>query len=435
MKKSLVSVMAVFFVMLFAHVALAQTAAIHSGAAEGAAFFDSNKDVPIGTYYDGTLVEVLHSQDEWSLISISDTLSSMEGYVRSKDLDTSMEAVTGYHEIQLGLVTSSIDTRVPYYAGPGDQADVLGYLPNQAKIRVFGKYAEYYHVAFANKTCFISANNLLLADAVLPDIYGGIPEIGYLYLDRQQVEPPVLKAYPAEDAMTIEHPWLSVQPKNSLSYPIELLADLGDWYQVRVMDEFGCGFMKKSCFSNKILLDDLFLSDTLALTSGAYQTGNDIKSGLYTFALKKDDSGLLTISSSQNAYDKSLQATGPSAYTLYIPLDASLRLEGDGTLTPMRQAPVLTEENGYQYTGNGMFYVASQFPKFNYNQTGVTYTFTVADQSSSGVVIRYDLLGNELERRILAPGEKYEANQIALYDSTFVEIQNCVLTIYYSHNG
>ena len=365
MKKSLVSVMAVFYVMLFAHVALAQTAAIHSGAAEGAAFFDSNKDVPIGTYYDGTLVEVLHSQDEWSLIRISDSVSSMEGYVRSKDLDTSMEAVTGYHEIQLGLVTSSVDTRVPYYAGLGDQADVLGHLPNQAKIRVFGKYKEYYHVAVATQKCFISSNNLLLYGAISPDIYGGVQEIGYLYLDKQRVEPSVLKAYPAEDAMTIEHPWLSVQPKNSLSYPIELIADLGDWYQVRVMDEFGCGFMKKSCFGKKILLDDLLLSDTLALTSGAYQAGKDLKPGLYTFTLKRDEQGSITISSSQNAYDKSLQATGPSAYTLYIPQDACLRLEGNRILTPMRQAPILTQENGFQYTGSGMFYVASQFPRFN----------------------------------------------------------------------
>ena len=435
MIRSLVSVMAAFFVMLLAPAALAQTASIHSGVQEGAAFFDSNKDVPIGTYYDGTLVEVLQSQDEWSLISISDITSQIEGYVRSKDLDTSTEAVTGYHEIRFGVVTGSTDSKIPYYEGPSAHTAVLGYLPNQAKIRVFGKYKEYYHVAVATQKCFISSNNLLLYGAISPDIYGGVQEIGYLYLDKQRVEPSVLKAYPAEDAMTIEHPWLSVQPINALSYPIELLADLGDWYQVRVMDELGCGFMKKSCFAKKILLDDLLVNDTLALTAGAYQVGKDLKPGLYTFALKKDDSGSLTISSSQNAYDKSLQATGPSSYTLYIPQDARLRLEGNGILTPMRQAPILTQENGYQYTGSGLFYVASQFPRFNVNLTGVMYTFTVADQSSSGVVIRYDLLGNELERRILAPGEKVEANQIALYDSTFVEVQNCVLTIYYTHNG
>ena len=73
-----------------------------------------------------------------------------------------------------------------------------------------------------------------------------------------------------------------------------------------------------------------------------------------------------------------------------------------------------------------MFYVASQLHSFNLNQTGVTYTFTVADQSSSGFIIQYDLLGNELELHILAPEEKYDANQIGLYDSTFDEIQNCV---------
>ncbi len=435
MNKSLASVIAVFFVMLFAHIALAQTAGIHASVQEDIEFFDINKGASIGTYYDGTLVEVLSAQDEWSFIRIGDGMLPIQGYVRSKGLNTSIEAVTGYHKIRVGLVTCSTDTKIPYYEGPDVHTAVLGYLPNQAKVRVYGKYEEYYHVAVANQQCFISLNNLLLRDAILPDIYGGVPEIGYLYLDKQQVEPSVLKEYPAEDATTIAHPWLSAKPTNSLSYPIELIADLGAWYQVRVMDEFGCGFMKKSCFGKKILLDDLFVNHMLALTSGEYQAGKDVKPGLYTFTLGKSENGTLTISSLQKAYNRSIQATGPSTYTLYIPQDVNLRLEGGGTLTPMRQAPVLTEENGFQYTGSGMFYVASQFLRFNVNQTGVTYAFTVADQSLSGVVIRYDLLGNELDRRILAPGEKYETSQIELYDSSFVEIQNCVLTIYYTHNG
>lgn len=436
MKKPFVSILVLFFVILIAHVAHAQTAVINAGIQGSTDFFNNKEDTPFGYCYDGDLVEVLNAQDEWSMIRIGDGLLSIEGYVRSKDLDTSTDAVTSNHKIRVGEIKCYTDSKVPYYESPSVNTAVLGFLPIQAKVRVYGKYGEYYHVAVANHQCFISSYNILLyEDAVFPDIYGGVPEIGYLCLDKQHDEPSVLKAYPADNAMTIEHPWLPANQMGASSYPVELIADLGEWYQVRVMDEFGCGFMKRSCFSNEILLKDLFVNDTLALTSGEYQVGKDLSPGLYTFTLGKDENGTISISGSHSAYDRSIQANGPSFYTLYIPRNSFIRLENGGTLAPMRQVPILTEDSGFQYTGSGMFYVHSQFPKFNFNQTGVTYEFTVADQSRNGVVILYDLLGDEVSRRILAPGEKYETNQIVLYDSSFVEIQNCVLTIYYTHNG
>lgn len=424
--------------ILISRIAYAENRAVvkANGEADGAEFYNDLRTDQKGYLYNGVCVQALDSLDEWTRIRLSDGLLSIEGFVRTEGLDTNQESTWAPHPIKIGVAKSTADIEVSVFEGPRHDFEKINVIPANARVVVLGTLSDYYLIQYQGRYAFVSSEELILDDgSVMPDCYGGVPEIGYLFLNPNAAIPAVLKASTNPSSPTIDHPWLPSDGTFVTERSIECIADLGEWYQVRIMDESGCGYMQKGDFQDAIFFKDILIESIEPLSEGTYHVGTDLEPGLYTYTTKGKGLATLTITGGGNDLNKNIEATANSSYTLYLSDGMTIVLTGEGKLEPMKQEPVISDETDMRISGNGMFFVKSQFPPFLYGTTGVSYVFSVLDQTKKGTITIYNLKGNMINQTVLEKEDLYQTTPIEIDDSTFVEIENCVLQIQFSHNG
>ncbi len=417
-------------VMMFCPInslALPETAVVQApGNSLGFSF--SPTGAPYGFYFNGTVVDVLESQGEWSSVRV---LGDFEGYMRTEYLQP-LSPILNKSEVPVGVIVG--EKPVPLLEKADAQATVLGELLPGVKVTVMGTVDTYYHVLMGYHRGFVAQESVKRTQArVVPDGLAGIPEIGYLYFDPDLTEMPILTEFPNENTKQIEHPWLSIPTIQA--YPMELLGQFEDWYQVRVELGAYTGFMKADFFDRVILLDDWFHVDEQVITKGHYTAGQDVQPGLYTYTLQDGEAGQVCVSEG-GSYDKVIEATGPASYTLYVPVNAKVDFNGEGRLASASPTPTVFADGKLSYTGDGMFFVKSDLPPYSFATTGGSITFSIADATKVSEVITYNLLGEKVDRTVLETGRTYSYGIVSnIRHPTFIEVRNCTITIEFSHNG
>lgn len=73
-----------------------------------------------------------------------------------------------------------------------------------------------------------------------------------------------------------------------------MIADLGEWFQVRIMQEQRYYYIPKAEVQQVVTLSDWFLNEDVMIPVGRYRAGEDIKAGLYTYVLAEGQGGRVT---------------------------------------------------------------------------------------------------------------------------------------------
>lgn len=417
----------VAIIMIYPDLAFAEhIAIIHSLTEESSNLYLDMKGDAIGYYYNNLPLEVLAQYGDFSFVRIRDENLSIEGYMRSKDLRSDIDICREALRIHVGTILP--ESKAVLREQPALDALEIGRLQGETKIQIIGKYKNFFHAYNGDRYCFVLCEAVrLIEDSVISNAYGDLPEIGYLFPKRMNA--PILKLYPSHDAPVEEGlEMLYSYP----SRPLEVIADLGQWFQVRIMDNNSYYYLPKAEVQQIVLLSDWLLNADSIIPVGRYRVGENMKAGLYTYILAEGQTGSLRIDTADTLYEKKLDTVGPAFYTLYIPQNADVIIQSGGELHPA--IDFNTNNKTLSYSGNGMFFVGLQFPKFSLSRCGMTYCFTVSEYDEGRVAI-YNIDGSLLEEHVIRNNECFEATPTLLDNSKFVEIENCEVEFLFSSNG
>lgn len=401
-------------------------AMIHSQTEAGTTLYSARSGDAVGYYFNHLPVEILTQYGDFSFVRIRDAYLSVEGYMQSRDLSADLDMSREALNIHVGTVIN--ESKAVLRERPDSDSLEISRLPEGSKIEIIGKYKNFFHVYHGDRTCFVLCEAMHLAeDSVIANPYGGVPEIGYLFPKRKNT--PILRSYPSYET--------PVEEGIEMFYfypvrPLEVIADLGEWFQVRLMQEQRYYYIPKAEVQQVVMLSDWFLNEDVMIPVGRYRAGEDIKAGLYTYVLAEGQAGLLRIDTADTPYGKVIDAVGPALYTLYIPENADVMIQSGGEL---RSATEFTASSGaLSFAGNGMYFVGLQFPRVSLGYCGVTYRFTACEGEQGRVAI-YNLDGSLLEERVLRENECFEATPTLLDCTKFVEIEHCEIAFFFSSNG
>ena len=401
-------------------------AMIHSQTEAGTTLYSARNGDAVGYYFNYLPVEILTQYGDFSFVRIRDEYLSVEGYMQSRDLSADLDMNREVLNIHVGTVLH--ESKAVLRERPDSNSLEVGRLPKGSKIKIIGKYKNFFHVYHGDRYCFVLCEAMHLSeDSVIANPYGGVPEIGYLFPKRKNT--PILRSYPSFETPVEEGiEMFYFYPQR----PLEVIADLGEWFQVRIMQEQRYYYIPKAEVQQVVMLSDWFLNEDVMIPAGRYRAGEDIKAGLYTYVLAEGQAGVLRIDTADTQYGKEIDAVGPALYTLYIPENADVMIQSGGEL---RSATQFTASSGaLSFAGNGIYFVGLQFPRVSFGYCGVTYCFTACEGEQGRVAI-YNLDGSLLEERVVRENECFEATPTLIDSTKFVEIEHCKIEFSFSNNG
>ena len=407
------------------------TATIQSAAdAEGA--FIYNDVTPdrreIGHLFNGTLVEIVIKNEMWSYVKLSDSKTTIEGWINNADLLFETDVLQPSLLIRIGEVTCPSGAKLLEL--PQEQSLILDKLMANMRVKVIGLYDEFYIVEICGRYGFVLQDEIrIFPDAVFSSVGGGVPTIGFLVL--KETSSASIKDF--SSISPERENTLSFQQYSSASSPLEIVANLDQWYQVRKINDATDYFVSKSNVQETYFLSEWLCNKDNSEKDRHFGKYQNAHSGLYTYVLENGQSGALTIHSSDSAYNYDMSFYGPTSFTVYIPENANVEIHGDGYLDNTLKSFEALSDN-FQYQGNASFFVGLQFPRYSHSRVGVIYRFRGIVNEHSIVVIR-NIDGSVCEKHTLCDEAMVEMNNILINDSKFVEIHNCFFEIEFSSNG
>lgn len=124
--------------------------------------------------------------------------------MQSRDLSADLDMNREVLNIHVGTVLH--ESNAVLRERPDSNSLEVGRLPKGSKIKIIGKYKNFFHVYHGDRYCFVLCEAVHLSeDSVIANPYGGVPEIGYLFPKRKNT--PILRSYPSfetpvEDLLT-----------------------------------------------------------------------------------------------------------------------------------------------------------------------------------------------------------------------------------------
>ncbi len=275
MKKILFLLTCIVIILLSEGVALAEAAIIDVDEQyEGAELLSSPSGSLIGLYFPGTVVDILDDQSGWAYVRIGNDKLNVEGYMNADFLQS--PSATKFESRILIAEIAGGEECAPLFELPDPLSLQFGSFLNDTKVALIGEIDSFYHVIMGNRQGFILKDHLsLVGRTVSPDMYAGIPEEGYAYLDG--AVSPQLMEFPFEESPVLDHPWLDSTQGLVTDYAIQVIACLGDWYQVRIQDENYVGFIKANHFNRFIDTQSWILNDKTLYPTGNYCVGTDYR--------------------------------------------------------------------------------------------------------------------------------------------------------------
>lgn len=169
-------------------------AMIHSQTETGTTLYSARNGDAVGYYFNYLPVEILTQYGDYSFVRIRDEYLSVEGYMQSRDLSADLDMSREVLNIHVGTVLH--ESKAVLRERPDSNSLEVGRLPKGSKIKIIGKYKNFFHVYHGDRYCFVLCEAMHLSeDSVIANPYGGVPEIGYLFPKRKNT--PILRSYPS----------------------------------------------------------------------------------------------------------------------------------------------------------------------------------------------------------------------------------------------
>ena len=119
-------------------------AMIHSQAEAGTTLYSARNGDAVGYYFNYLPVEILTQYGDYSFVRIRDEYLSVEGYMQSRDLSADLDMSREVLNIHVGTVLH--ESKAVLRERPDSNSLEVGRLPKGSKIKIIGKYKNFFHV-------------------------------------------------------------------------------------------------------------------------------------------------------------------------------------------------------------------------------------------------------------------------------------------------
>ena len=126
-------------VTLAEHIAM-----IHSQTETGTTLYSDMDGNAVGYYFNHLPLEVLTQYSDFSFVRIRDEYLSVEGYMQSRDLSADLDMSREVLNIHVGTVLH--ESKAVLREQPDSNSLEVGRLPKGSKIKIIGKYKNFFHV-------------------------------------------------------------------------------------------------------------------------------------------------------------------------------------------------------------------------------------------------------------------------------------------------
>ena len=411
------------YIMLLSLNSSAQAGLLACGSCAECATIDvlsrpSSSASVVGKYYAGTYVDEIEEDDGFIFVRIGDNNSgaAIEGYVSSNNV-VGGEIFDIKASIKLMRTVAKADKQmIALYVDADHQSRHIGSLLPGTFIKVIGETEEFYHVYLGNVISgFIHKDFAVIADAgILPD--GTMPSIGYCQIVAEETKDRIASAI-----YTLADTDSEIVYEVSAGYGVwlELIADLGEWCQVRSYSDNHIGFMKRDLLA----LYPLIATDSPSVfhLTGPTIVGKELDAGLYT--IKTDKPTSFSLEHSGNTQSYTLPDAG--SYTYYFPMESMLTPQSALTLAQTTDGYIPSAENGWSISSNGRYLMGSQVQR-GFGEYMTLGFIALVDGAENGYYEVSDFLGNLIERVDMEEGVTYYP---AGTKGTFIQIYNGILTL------
>ncbi|GHU71267.1 hypothetical protein FACS1894184_17840 [Clostridia bacterium] len=391
--------------------------------------YDTPNGTVIGQYYNGVIVNVYDDTDGWSAVTIGSDSVMIRGHIQSaflcmgSDIDVDCAAYTG-------VVHSYNGSSIELKNAPSETAQTLGEYIEGVKVVVIGCFPEWYHIVLGTTTGFLRTVQLEKSEILQYGINVGIKEIGFAITELKTNQSwnefgPVREyAFPSFDAEII----MDYAGADGDEY--ELIADLGDWLQVR-WSRREQGFMRSDMF--KVINTDKWLLKNSAqvYTSGIYEIGDDIPSGLYTFTLADNKIDKIEITGSNTTYNRIYTPNSDTYYTLYLPDGSVVNAVCQG-FSAAKDEVVFNESNDAIFADNGLYWLRNQFSDAAGGKW--YYSATLKPGTTTGKITLYNVLGEVFKEINLDINGITSIETVPIFNSRFLEMYNCTIEVKEVHD-
>lgn len=119
-------------------------AMIHSQTEAGTTLYSARNGDAVGYYFNYLPVEILTQYGDYSFVRIRDEYLSVEGYMQSRDLSADLDMSREVLNIHVGTVLR--ESKAVLRERPDSNSLDVGRLPKGSKIKIIGKYKNFFHV-------------------------------------------------------------------------------------------------------------------------------------------------------------------------------------------------------------------------------------------------------------------------------------------------
>lgn len=373
----------------------------------------------VGEYYSGVYVSVIQQTDDWALVEVESNSGAarQSGFVAIDNLSACEVFDIDVKTPAVRVVANQGETKIPLKDGPNEASSPIGSALSGTMVKLLGIVENHGHIMLGNGfTAFVSEEHILPdAETLYPDTT--MRSMGYCRITAEDTKEKIttsIHVLPDDDSEIL------YELSQGYGAWLELIAELGEWCQVRAYSDDKMGFIRSEMIDTYELMANN-PTEPIALPKGKTIIGQDIASGLYT--INTGDDAIISVEYDGTVCEFHLLAVG--SYTYFFPEGSIVTASDEHLLNPTRDGYVTNEESSWKTHGNGRFLLGEQIQR-GFGEYMTLGTVELFDASEYGYYEMSDLLGNTQERVEMKKDVVYYPDGPK---GLFIQIQNGVIEV------